>query len=1059
VTPVFFNVYSSRIFEPDKVALLRSLALIVIAAGLIRLSSQGISGFQRYAEILRNFKSWLPTPLLIPVLSWVVVNIISTVFSVVPSISFWGSYQRQQGLYTTLAYIVFFLVGVWQICHKDQIERLVSTMILASLPVAFYGFLQRLELDPIQWGANTSIRVTANLGNSIFIAAYLVMVFPLTLSRIVLALNEYKRNAQFTRRSHLLKACIYGLILFTQLGAIYFSGSRGPVLGWLAGLYFLVLLLALWWRNRWVILSILAVSLIGAVFLILFNIAEGPFESLRNTPAVGRFGRLLDTESNTAKVRLYIWEGVVKLVSIHEPLKFPDGREDVLNILRPFVGYGPESMFVAYNPFYSTKLAQVERRNASPDRSHNETWDTMVFTGLFGFISYLGLFLSVFYYGLRWLGWIISRTEVILFWSLAFLGGTVSGISLVLWGGWPYLGVAIPFGIALGLLIYLAVVSLRFSSNRVLSDGVFWRYLILACLLSGIMAHFLEINFGIAIVSTRTYFWIYLAIIFVVGHSYQQRQLLDNESAVVDDDHIREPDLKPVAQKRKKNPPLVRHGVINKFAELIPFILDGLLIAILLVTLGYCFLINPGQESSIIKILSNTLFRLPNRANVISPGIFLLVTLTVIIGSAIYFLEKDWKKIGKITTWGYASTLSISVLAAFPFWLVLAGTQAWMARIRLESINDLLVQLNRIMGLFISYGGFLLLLLMISGLLLLLQEKSVPFPRKQGVNWTYGIILPVLFIIIYQTNLRPIMADTAFKLGDSFSRNGQWEVVSKVYERALELAPDQDYYHLFSGRAYLEQAKDSPSKTDRINLLSSSQESLLRAQKLNPLNTDHTANIARLHTFWASAEESTVALQEQTRLASSYYEQAVSLSPNNPTLWGEWAFFLLQVVNEPLLAQEKMNSALLLDTNYEYTQGLAGDFYILLAEKSMNEIEKRNTYELALAYYSRAADLAKGTVVVKHLISLSNTYVDMALLTSELDRNLIMKAISVLEEALQSNPTISDIPEIEIQIARLFNEIGDQESALVHLDRASNFASESQQNEILSLKDEIQALP
>lgn len=40
LTPLFFNVYSSRIFEPDKAALLRPLALILSAAWTTKLIDQ-----------------------------------------------------------------------------------------------------------------------------------------------------------------------------------------------------------------------------------------------------------------------------------------------------------------------------------------------------------------------------------------------------------------------------------------------------------------------------------------------------------------------------------------------------------------------------------------------------------------------------------------------------------------------------------------------------------------------------------------------------------------------------------------------------------------------------------------------------------------------------------------------------------------------------------------------------------------------------------------------------------------------------------------------------------
>ena len=44
------------------------------------------------------------------------------------------------------------------------------------------------------------------------------------------------------------------------------------------------------------------------------------------------------------------------------------------------------------------------------------------------------------------------------------------------------------------------------------------RSLTLISLVSAVLAHFIEINFGIAIAATRTYFWIYAALILLVGY-------------------------------------------------------------------------------------------------------------------------------------------------------------------------------------------------------------------------------------------------------------------------------------------------------------------------------------------------------------------------------------------------------------------------------------------------------------------------------------------------------------------------------------------------------------
>ena len=46
--------------------------------------------------------------------------------------------------------------------------------------------------------------------------------------------------------------------------------------------------------------------------------------------------------------------------------------------------------------------------------------------------------------------------------------------------------------------------------------------ILLIALLSAIVAHFVEIQFGIAITATRTYFWLYAALVAIIGHYWQE---------------------------------------------------------------------------------------------------------------------------------------------------------------------------------------------------------------------------------------------------------------------------------------------------------------------------------------------------------------------------------------------------------------------------------------------------------------------------------------------------------------------------------------------------------
>ncbi len=244
-----------------------------------------------------------------------------------------------------------------------------------------------------------------------------------------------------------------------QLLAIWYSRSRGPWLGLLAGMFFWAVLLSLVLKQRRVTLAILIGAGAMAAFLITLNIPNGPLEPLRNTQYLGRLGRVFEVDDGTSKVRVLIWQGAAKMALPHEPIQFPDGTPDRLNILRPLVGYGPESIYVAYNRFYLPEIAHYERRNATPDRSHNETFDALLTSGALGLIAYFAMFAAAIYYGLKWLG-LITPGDKWLYVGLYVGGGVLGAAIMIGWRGPAYFGVGLPFGALVGLLAYLAFLAL-----------------------------------------------------------------------------------------------------------------------------------------------------------------------------------------------------------------------------------------------------------------------------------------------------------------------------------------------------------------------------------------------------------------------------------------------------------------------------------------------------------------------------------------------------------------------------------------------------------------------
>ena len=216
-----------------------------------------------------------------------------------------------------------------------------------------------------------------------------------------LALLLPKRPAQPTRLSWLVEVAAAGGVTLVVLVAIVFTQSRGPWLGLGLGLMLFISLL-LWEALRYArttgssrSIRWLRAMLIGwgtlisstVLFLLVFNLSQAPiFERLREIPYIGRLGSLTASNEGTGRVRVLIWSGD----------EHAGGSVALIqsNPLRALIGWGPESMFVAFNPFYPPSLTEVETRGASPDRAHQAQLDELVTRGLLGLASYLFLLLS-----------------------------------------------------------------------------------------------------------------------------------------------------------------------------------------------------------------------------------------------------------------------------------------------------------------------------------------------------------------------------------------------------------------------------------------------------------------------------------------------------------------------------------------------------------------------------------------------------------------------------------------------------------------------------------------
>ena len=382
VIPLFFDVFSARVFEPDKLTAFRGIMLFALAAWLLReLEFPGAP-----ATLPRRWwEGFRANPLGVPVAVLALSYLISTIFSIQPLVSLFGSYQRLQGTLNNLLYFALFFLIATGLRTWSRLDRLVTTFILVSVPVSLYGWVQHFGLDPLPWGGDVQSRVAGSAGNPIFLGAYLILVIPFILARLITAIRRWHEG---TRGSALAAQIIgYSLALVMNLLCLYWTGSRGPWMGFAASLVAMVFFLGLATNRRALLVAPVAAAA-GLVALMAFFETPPGVAIAEANPFAQRLASIKDLNEGTNRVRLLIWfgDGVGK------------GAAGLVtdNIFRTIVGYGPETMYVAYNRFYPPALAQLESRTATPDRSHNDLIDFLVTNGAIGLFAYLLIVVTFF---------------------------------------------------------------------------------------------------------------------------------------------------------------------------------------------------------------------------------------------------------------------------------------------------------------------------------------------------------------------------------------------------------------------------------------------------------------------------------------------------------------------------------------------------------------------------------------------------------------------------------------------------------------------------------------
>ncbi len=819
--PLYFDVFSSRVFEPDKTTYLRCLVLLMLLAQSVALSETVPSASS--SSIVSRIRGWaIQNPLILPVLAFAAVQILATVTSIAPSISLFGSYQRLQGTYTFFTYAALFFLIVANLRRADQLRRIWLVALGTSLPICLYGLLQHLQLDPLPWGGDVVFRVTSTMGNAIFLSAYLIMVIPLTAARLVSALARLQLKdlpatgaggrivrqwaivivlqnallaslllvgekwqgiwwaapgmigiftllltqlpaAPIDRYVTQVEAVALGALLCLQVVVVFLTQSRGPWLGLLAGAVVFVLLLESRARAaRRLLMSTSALIVVAAAVLVVFNLPASPLARFRDVPYLGRLGQLSDVNDGTGRVRVLIWQGTFDLLRQQPNIGI---EPDPLRPIRLIVGYGPEAMHLAYNAVYPPALGDLESRNASPDRNHNDLLDHLVMTGVLGLAAYLVL-----------------------------------------------------------LVVALRLAWRDFRQSRSLGEAA-----LLGGLASAIIAHVVESQTGIAIVSTQTYLWVALAVLVVVAQRPDVLRDIPRRSPEV---------LPPIAggapsttrPKRSQRPvsrppqravPSAGPGASDARAALrapTPAGGWGIIAA-------YGMLV-VAVSAGAVALADSGLF---------GAQVMAYLAFTLLAGSLPIFAARgDWPG-------AFVPTRSRT------FWIGVAGGTVAAVAIGLN-LNGLAADVY--------------------------QKQGTSLDSQQRYAESTQSFASALALV-------PTQDYYALFLG-----RGYLELASAAASQPPSAAsggPSQPTLESLLARP----ASDA-AKLSQADALASAEVALKRARDLNPLDPDHYANLSRMYRLWGQTTD-----KSKVALAAQYAMLAATLSPHSAQIYDEWAATLM----------------------------------------------------------------------------------------------------------------------------------------------------------------------
>lgn len=292
--------------------------------------------------------------------AFVVLIGISDIFGTYPFKSFWSNYERMEG-WVTLAHLFAYFVVTTSILNTEKLWRYWwNTSLAVSVLVSLYGVIQLAGLATINQGG---IRLDSRFGNSTYLAVY--MLFHVFMAALFLA-RAWVEKGPGKRAT---AVWTYGSIIALNTFILFFTATRGAILGLLGGAVLSALILiVLAPRSR--------VAWRAGTIIIGFIVLVAGFWFVRDQAWVRKIEPL-------HRLSTIYSEGFPVGRFLNAQMAFKGFQE------RPILGWGQENYSSVFDKHYDPKMYAQEQWF---DRTHNIILDWLIAGGILGLLAYLSLY-------------------------------------------------------------------------------------------------------------------------------------------------------------------------------------------------------------------------------------------------------------------------------------------------------------------------------------------------------------------------------------------------------------------------------------------------------------------------------------------------------------------------------------------------------------------------------------------------------------------------------------------------------------------------------------------